>query len=226
VGLPPRVVRGSARQVAIASSENQTVRLPRSRRAASYSAQFVTLCRCFGIRRRRSWLALNGTAGAARGHGRAPLCHPPPDANRPIHATRSIQSVPPFGPPWRVRRKRSPSFAVRGCQAARSDLLLHTRQRSLRGLRPLLHQRVPILLAFAVLRSAHLARPGRGDRHLLLPAGRLAARGPRLRRQHLHPRRHRAAQPQSAGPPLCRLALRRRLADLLPGSGFFQPDGQ
>ena len=39
---PPRVVRGEAFQPAIASSLNQTVRLPRCRRAASYSAQFVT----------------------------------------------------------------------------------------------------------------------------------------------------------------------------------------
>jgi hypothetical protein len=48
-GCPPRVVRGSARQAAIAASVNQTVRLPRWRRAASYSAQFVTRCRCLGM---------------------------------------------------------------------------------------------------------------------------------------------------------------------------------
>ncbi len=34
-GCPPRVVRGSAFQAAIAASVNQTVRLPRWRRAAS-----------------------------------------------------------------------------------------------------------------------------------------------------------------------------------------------
>jgi hypothetical protein len=43
-GWPPRVLRGEAFQPAIASSLNQTVRLPRGRRAASYSTQFVT-CR-------------------------------------------------------------------------------------------------------------------------------------------------------------------------------------
>jgi len=43
---PPRVVRGSAFQVATASSVNQTVRLPRWRKLASYSRQFVTLCFC------------------------------------------------------------------------------------------------------------------------------------------------------------------------------------
>ena len=41
-GCPPRVVRGSARQAAIASSVNQTVKLPRWRKLASYSAQLVT----------------------------------------------------------------------------------------------------------------------------------------------------------------------------------------
>jgi hypothetical protein len=48
-GCPPRVVRGSARQAAIAASVNHTVKLPRWRKAASYSAQFATLCRCFGM---------------------------------------------------------------------------------------------------------------------------------------------------------------------------------
>jgi hypothetical protein len=36
------VVRGAARQLSIASSLNQMVRLPRYRKEASYSAQFVT----------------------------------------------------------------------------------------------------------------------------------------------------------------------------------------
>src|SRR4051794_13345177 len=43
------VVRGSACQAATASSVNQTVRLPRWRKAASYSAQFVIRRRCLGI---------------------------------------------------------------------------------------------------------------------------------------------------------------------------------
>jgi hypothetical protein len=42
-------VRGSAFHAAIAASVNQTVRLPRWRKAMSSAAQFVTLCRCFGM---------------------------------------------------------------------------------------------------------------------------------------------------------------------------------
>ena len=68
------MVRGSAYQAVIAASVNQTVRLPRWRRAASYAAQFVTLCCCLGIQVvtlccclgiwwRQAALALNGTAG-------------------------------------------------------------------------------------------------------------------------------------------------------------------
>jgi hypothetical protein len=57
---PPRVVRGAARQAAIASSLNHTVRLPRWRKPASYAAQFVTLRFCFGMWWRRTALALNG----------------------------------------------------------------------------------------------------------------------------------------------------------------------
>src|SRR3954463_13173431 len=49
-GWPPGVVRGSACQAAIAASVNHTVRLPRWRKAASYSAQFVIRRRCFGMR--------------------------------------------------------------------------------------------------------------------------------------------------------------------------------
>ena len=49
-GCPPGVVRGSARQAAMAALLNQTVRLPRWRKAVSYSAQFVIRRRCFGIR--------------------------------------------------------------------------------------------------------------------------------------------------------------------------------
>ena len=48
-GCPPRVVRGAARQAAMAASVNHTVRLPRRRRAASYSAQFVTRWHCLGM---------------------------------------------------------------------------------------------------------------------------------------------------------------------------------
>ncbi len=40
-GCPPRVVQGSAGQAAIAASVNHMARLPRPRRTALYSAQFV-----------------------------------------------------------------------------------------------------------------------------------------------------------------------------------------
>src|SRR3954452_17239488 len=56
-------MRGAAAQAATASGVNHTVRLPRARRPASYSAQLVTRCRCFGMWRRQAVLALNGTAG-------------------------------------------------------------------------------------------------------------------------------------------------------------------
>src|SRR3954467_12798212 len=59
-GCPPRLVRRSASH---ASSENQTVKLPRRRRLSSYSRQFVTLRFCSGMWRRRSWFSLNGKAG-------------------------------------------------------------------------------------------------------------------------------------------------------------------
>src|SRR3954463_16492966 len=88
-GWPPRVVRGSACQAAIAASENQTVRLPRWRKAASYSAQFVTRRRCFGIRWRRAALALNGIGGSRVTEGGILLRQPPLHANRPIRATNS-----------------------------------------------------------------------------------------------------------------------------------------
>src|SRR3954469_22774389 len=88
-GWPPGVVRGSACQATIASSENQTVRLPRWRKAASYSAQFVTRRRCFGIRWRRAALALNGIGGSRVIGGVVLLRQPPLHANRPIRATNS-----------------------------------------------------------------------------------------------------------------------------------------
>jgi hypothetical protein len=57
---PPRVVRGSVRHAAIASSPNHTVRLLHWRRLASYESQFVIWRRGFGKRWPRSALALNG----------------------------------------------------------------------------------------------------------------------------------------------------------------------
>ena len=63
-------MRGAAAQAATASGVNHTVRLPRARKPASYSAQLVTRCRCFGMWRRQAALALNGTAGVqASGKG-------------------------------------------------------------------------------------------------------------------------------------------------------------
>src|SRR5215218_1445235 len=75
-------MRGSALQASIASVVNHTVRLPRARRPALYTAQLVTRCRCLGMRCRRSRLALNGMAGAplrsrARPHPSLPeVVHP------------------------------------------------------------------------------------------------------------------------------------------------------
>ena len=47
-GLPPAAI-AQRFGVATASGVNQTVRLPRARRAASYSVQLVTRCFCFGM---------------------------------------------------------------------------------------------------------------------------------------------------------------------------------
>ncbi len=48
-GWPPRVVRGSAAHALTASPVNYTVKLPRWRRLASWTGQFVTSCRCRGM---------------------------------------------------------------------------------------------------------------------------------------------------------------------------------
>jgi hypothetical protein len=48
-GCPPGVVRACACHVAIAASVNQTMRLPRCHETASYSGQFLTWYRGFGI---------------------------------------------------------------------------------------------------------------------------------------------------------------------------------
>src|SRR3954463_14988145 len=92
-GWPPGVVRGSACQAAIASSENQTVRLPRWRKAASDSAQFGIRRRCFGIRWRRAALAWNGIGGSRVTEGGILLRQPPLHANRPIRATNSHKAL-------------------------------------------------------------------------------------------------------------------------------------
>ncbi len=91
-GCPPRVVRGSALHAATASAENHTMRLPRARRPASYSAQLVTRCRCFGMQCLRSAFALNGKRGVPGWwRGLAPASNylqPPKGA---IRATRRRQ---------------------------------------------------------------------------------------------------------------------------------------
>src|SRR3954468_16860226 len=85
-GGPPGVVRGSASQAATAASVNQTVRLPRWRKAASYSAQFATLCFCLGMWWRRSWFSLNGKVGfRGSGAGRTSYAtQPPPPPSRSV----------------------------------------------------------------------------------------------------------------------------------------------
>ncbi|TPG55628.1 hypothetical protein EAH89_13730 [Roseomonas nepalensis] len=67
VGVRGKVQHLPARHPSIASAVNHTVRLPRARRPASYSAQLVTLWRCLGMRCRRSALALKGMTGVSNG---------------------------------------------------------------------------------------------------------------------------------------------------------------
>src|SRR5215212_230449 len=86
-GCPPRVVRGSACHAWTASAVNQTVKLPRWRRPASYSRQFVTLRFCRGIWWRRSWFSLKGTLGI-RGQVRGRPATPARPAAPPA---RSVQ---------------------------------------------------------------------------------------------------------------------------------------
>jgi hypothetical protein len=67
-GCPPGVVRGSSCQPLMDSSVNQTVRLPRWRKLASYTRQlrssapseFMSLCFCLGMWLLRCWFSLNG----------------------------------------------------------------------------------------------------------------------------------------------------------------------
>src|SRR4051794_18105793 len=82
-GEEPEVTLCTIVQRVTASSVNQTVTLPRWRRAASYAAQSVTRCRCLGMWWRRAALASNGTAGI-RGSWKGPL----PYATRSPGATR------------------------------------------------------------------------------------------------------------------------------------------
>jgi hypothetical protein len=111
-GCPPRPVRASARQPATAASENHTVRLPRARRPALYSAELVTQWCCRGMWCRRSALALNGKVVRPR----QPRAGPPCQTNRQPRAwaTRATTSVPCRGRP----RRR---VQARLCSAKASD---------------------------------------------------------------------------------------------------------
>src|SRR5215218_9941525 len=84
-------MRGAAAQAATASGVNQTVRLPRARRPASYSAQLVTRCRRFGMWRRQAVLALNGTAGVQASE-KGPSSY---TAQLPTPTGRSVQQGDP-----------------------------------------------------------------------------------------------------------------------------------
>src|SRR3954454_5144876 len=71
----------------MAPGVNHTVRLPRARRPASYLAQLVTRCRCFGMWRRQVALALKGTAGV-QASGKGPSSY---TAQLPTPTGRSVQ---------------------------------------------------------------------------------------------------------------------------------------
>src|SRR4051794_38904818 len=94
-GCPPRLARGSAVHAATASGVNHTVRLPRPRRPASYSAQLVTRYRCLGMWRRQAALALNGTA-EIQASGKGPSSY---TTQLPTPTGRSVQHLwtPPSG---------------------------------------------------------------------------------------------------------------------------------
>ena len=94
-GCPPRVVRGAARQAAIASSVNQTVKLPRCRKLTSYAGQFVTLCVCLGMWWRRSWFSLKGKAGIRGQQGSTPLRHSAPITNQPTDLCTTLRGGKP-----------------------------------------------------------------------------------------------------------------------------------
>jgi hypothetical protein len=94
-GCPPRVVRGSAAQAAISSSMNQTVKLPRCRKLASYAGQFVTLCVCRGMWRRRFWFSLKGKAGIRGQQGSASLRHRRPITNQHTDPCTTLVTAAP-----------------------------------------------------------------------------------------------------------------------------------
>jgi len=147
-GCPPGVVRGSARQPSMASSVNQTVRLPRWRKLASYSRQFVTLRFCLGMWWRRSWFSLNGKMGI-RGQVRA---QPPTPSRFRTPLGRSVQQD---------HRRRYPQLAAWGVAC----LLKRGRRRL-----PRLQQAAAMgIAAFARLGQCQLPRRAMQQRHSGLP---------------------------------------------------------
>ena len=93
-GCPPRVVRGSAAHASIASAVNQTVRLPRWRRLASYAGQFVTLCCLPRDVVAAVLVQLEGQGGyPGSAEGALPYATQLPSTNRPIHAPRWLSTA-------------------------------------------------------------------------------------------------------------------------------------
>jgi hypothetical protein len=90
---PPRVVRGGARQAAIASAVDQIVKRPRCRRLASQAPPNSSPCAFVGMRWRRSALALNGTAGSPDQEGLLPSYPSAPRPQQPFHATLPQQAT-------------------------------------------------------------------------------------------------------------------------------------
>src|SRR3954454_2824518 len=98
----------------MAPGVNHTVRLPRARRPASYSAQLVTRCRCFGMWRRQAALALNGTA-RIQASGKGPSSY---TAQLPTPTGRSVQQGGGF---W---QNMTPSTLPLPCFAEKQASLL------------------------------------------------------------------------------------------------------
>src|SRR4051794_15947975 len=94
-GCPPRLVRRSASHASTASSENQTVTLPRRRRLSSYSRQFVTLRVCPGMLAASVLVQLEGQGGHPGSDG-GPPCYldRAPGATRGIPATTCHRTPP------------------------------------------------------------------------------------------------------------------------------------
>lgn len=94
-GLPRQKQTFAARHAAIASSLNQTAKLPRACRAASYSGQLVTRCRCRGIRCCHSLFTLNGMPDPCRRRYRLPQPTASALPARSMHHALSAVNHPP-----------------------------------------------------------------------------------------------------------------------------------